>query len=99
MLDTPATPEATLKQAREIAMGNGVRYAYTGNVHDKAGQSTYCHQCGQCLIGRDWYILSEWNLDDQGCCTACGTRCAGVFDARPGVWGSRRKPVFMASHA
>ena len=98
MLDVPATPEATLQQAREIAMSNGVRYAYTGNVHDKTGQSTYCHHCGQCLIGRDWYILSEWNLDAQGCCSACGTRCAGVFDSGPGDWGARRKPIYMATH-
>jgi len=98
MLDVPATPEATLKQARQIAMANGVHYAYTGNVHDKAGQSTYCHQCGECLIGRDWYVLSEWNLDNKGCCTACGAACAGVFDDRPGEWGARRKPIIMTRH-
>ncbi len=42
---------------------NGVRYAYTGNVHDPAGGSTYCHDCGELLIGRDWYELCHWNLD------------------------------------
>ena len=73
MMDTPPTPADTLVLAREIAINNGVRYAYTGNVHDKTGQSTYCHQCGETLIGRDWYILSEWNLDVQGKCKKCGT--------------------------
>lgn len=38
MLDKPPTPPATLKRAREIALRNGVRYAYTGNVHDERGQ-------------------------------------------------------------
>lgn len=97
MLDVPATPFSTLTRAREIAIKNGVRYAYTGNVHDKSGESTYCHDCGQRLIGRDWYVLSEWNLDANGCCNACGTQCAGVFEEKPGTWGSKRLPVRMAA--
>jgi pyruvate formate lyase activating enzyme len=99
MQDIPVTSPESLSQAREIALANGVRYAYTGNVHDKDGQSTYCHGCGQCLIGRDWYTLSEWNLDAEGYCTRCGTRCAGVFDDHPGVWGARRQPVAMVEEA
>ena len=93
MMDTPATPPATLRLAREIALKNGVRYAYTGNVHDSRGGSTYCHGCGETLIGRDWYELSTWNLAADGHCANCGTRCAGVFDAQPGKWGRKRIPV------
>ena len=84
---------ATLTRAREIALSNGVRYAYTGNVHDGDGGSTYCHQCGQKLIGRDWYVLGDWNLTDDGCCTRCGTRCPGRFAGPPGDWGAKRQPV------
>ena len=97
MLDIPATPADTLTRAREIALRNGVRYAYTGNLHDKRGESTYCHSCGEVLIGRDWYELSEWNLDADGHCKSCGASCAGVFEAEPGHWGSRRLPVRMSS--
>ncbi|MBE0469630.1 MAG: AmmeMemoRadiSam system radical SAM enzyme [Methyloprofundus sp.] len=79
MLDTPATPVAALLLARDIALKNGVHYAYVGNVHDKPAESTYCHHCGQLLIGRDWYQLSNWNLTTIGACTACGTQCAGHF--------------------
>ncbi len=93
MLDRPPTPPATLQRARHIAAGNGVRYAYTGNVHDRVGGSTYCHSCGEILIGRDWFTLSEWKLTPEGCCTSCGTRCAGVFEAQPATWGARRLPV------
>jgi pyruvate formate lyase activating enzyme len=96
MLDIPATPPATLSRAREIALGNGVRYAYTGNVHDSDGGSTRCHSCGALLIERDWYELGQWGLDAHGCCSQCGTRCAGVFEARPGSWGARRQPVRLA---
>ncbi len=69
-------------------MKNGIRYAYTGNVHDSAGGSTYCHGCGALLIGRDWYELGAWNLTDEGACARCGTACAGVFEGAPGRLGT-----------
>ncbi len=97
MLDVPATPAATLTRARSIALDNGVRYAYTGNVHDAAGGSTYCHHCGSLLIERDWYRLGRWNLDESGACRSCGTRMAGVIDGPPGSWGARRLPVRLSS--
>jgi len=96
MRDKPPTPHDTLTQARRIAREHGIRYAYTGNVHDREGQSTRCHACGELLIGRDWYVLSDWNLDAAGRCLACGARCAGVFDGPPGHWGARRLPVRLA---
>jgi pyruvate formate lyase activating enzyme len=93
MLDKPPTPPPTLTMARRIAVKNGIRYAYTGNVHDEEGGSTYCHQCGSKLIGRDWYVMTAWNLTDDGRCKICGTACAGVFDGSPGRWGAKRLPV------
>jgi len=99
MLDHAPTPLATLSRARAIALRNGLRFVYTGNVHDEAGSSTYCARCGQRLIGRDWYQLTSWNLDAQGCCTQCGERCPGLFEPRPGDWGSRRVPVRMSDFA
>ncbi len=95
MRDTQSTPPATLARARRIAMGNGLRYVYTGNVHDEAGGSTLCHRCGTVLIGRDWYRLTEWNLTEAGRCGACGTACAGLFEAKPGAWGPNRRPVIF----
>ncbi len=96
MRDVPPTPPATLSHARGIAQDAGVRYAYTGNVHDQAGGSTYCHHCGKKLIGRDWYVLSDWHLTADGRCDECGTPCAGRFEERPGKWGARRQPVRLA---
>lgn len=93
MTDKPRTPNASLLKARNIALNNGVRYAYVGNVHDKAAESTYCHQCGELLIGRDWYVLSDWHLDAEGKCQFCGTTCAGYFQELPGDWGAKRQAV------
>jgi pyruvate formate lyase activating enzyme len=97
MLDRPPTPPATLSRARAIAMKNGVRYAFTGNVHDPAGQATYCHDCQALLIGRDGYEITAWHLTGEGKCQKCGEACAGVFEASPGTWGSRRMPVAMTA--
>lgn len=99
MLATPRTPARTLKRAREIALKNGVRYAYTGNVHDERGDSTYCHECGVRLIGRDWYVLTDWQLTQDGRCRSCGAPCTGVFNPQPGTWGARRLPVRLAKIA
>jgi pyruvate formate lyase activating enzyme len=92
----PATPAATLTRARAIALENGVRFAYTGNVHDESGGSTYCPACGHLLIGRNWYVLSDWRLTGDGRCEACGVTLPGVFEDRPGSWGPRRQPIRLA---
>jgi pyruvate formate lyase activating enzyme len=52
LLDVMATPKATLQRARRIAMDAGLRYVYTGNVHDRAGGG-----CGKAVIERDWYEI------------------------------------------
>ena len=97
MLDYPKTPAATLTRARRIAMENGVHFAYTGNIHDSAGGSTYCPGCNELVIERDWYELGKWRLDKSGACRKCGTSIAGHFAATPGTFGPRRMPVRMAN--
>src|SRR5207248_933397 len=86
MLDKPPTPPRTLTRAREIGLRNGLRYVYTGNVHDESGGTTYCGSCGEPLIGRDWYRLTRWAIAD-GRCEGCGAAVPGVFEPRPGRWG------------
>jgi pyruvate formate lyase activating enzyme len=81
MLDVPPTPPETLTRARSIALANGVRYAYTGNVPDREGGSTWCHRCGALVIERDGYRLGVYAVTADGCCTACGVRIPGVFTA------------------
>ncbi len=94
--DLPPTPPATLLRARETALAAGARYVYVGNVHHKEASSTYCHTCGEILVGRDWYELHEWRISPEGRCGRCGTPVAGVFEEKPGTWGSRRRPVRLA---
>lgn len=96
MTDKPRTPHATLIRARRIALDAGLHHVYVGNVPDKQRQSTYCHHCGERVIGRDAYVLSEWRLTDAGECQRCRTRLPGVFAGPPGNWGARRLPVRLA---
>jgi pyruvate formate lyase activating enzyme len=96
MRDIPATPPAVLTRSRRIAMRAGLRYVYTGNVHDPEGDTTHCPACNAAVIERDWYELCAYRLDEQGACSACGARVAGVFDGPPGRFGRRRFRIAVA---
>ena len=100
MTDKLNTPLETVVRARKIAMKNGIRYAYTGNVHDTEGDATTCHDCGELLICRDWYELGHWNVkvggNYTGNCGHCGAALPGVFDGPPGNWGRKQLPVNLS---
>jgi pyruvate formate lyase activating enzyme len=74
----PPTPVRTLEQAREIALGAGVRFAYAGNVPGHAGENTRCPSCGALLIERDGYQIAR-NTIDAGRCPTCRTVVPGVW--------------------
>jgi len=93
MMNLPSTPLETLVRARNIAIKNGVRYAYTGNIHNIEGDSTYCHQCHKCIIKRDWYEIVDYQLTHDGKCKFCNTQCSGVFEGPPGTWGQKQQPI------
>jgi pyruvate formate lyase activating enzyme len=93
MQDKPRTSLQILQKARSIAIMNGLNYVYTGNVHDAEGDTTFCHECGEELIVRDWYEIKGWHMSDGGACPKCNTICAGIFEAECGKWGSKRVPV------
>lgn len=95
LLDVPPTPAATLRRARHIAMEAGLRYVYTGNVHDRAGDATYCPSCGQAVIERDWYEILSYSLDERGHCRHCGAAVAGRFGRFEKPFGARRIPVVL----
>ena len=66
MRDVPRTPPETLRRARGIALRHGLRYVYTGNVHDAEGGRTSCPRCGAVVIERDWYVIGGYRLTDDG---------------------------------
>ncbi len=92
MLDRPPTLRSALVKAYDIARQAGLKYVYTGNVLDVERQSTYCPNCHERLIERNWYDLGSYGIKG-GCCASCGQRIAGHFEDTPGHWGTHRLAV------
>jgi pyruvate formate lyase activating enzyme len=97
MDDLPATPPATLTRARNIAIGEGLRYVYTGNVHDKTGGTTFCPGCTEPLIVRDWHQILDYKVTASGRCLICGTPVAGRFEEFNTQFGRKRIPVRLTA--
>ena len=97
MRDLPPTPPATLIRARDIGVQQGLRYVYTGNVHHREGDTTYCPGCRAELIVRDWYDIKQYRLRPDGCCPDCGAQLPGRFAAKAGGFGRKRIPVRISA--
>ncbi len=78
MMDLPPTPVATLERAWAIAREEGLRYAFVGNVPGHPGNNTTCPGCGEVVIGRKGFFITEQNLRG-GRCGHCDTPIAGVW--------------------
>jgi pyruvate formate lyase activating enzyme len=99
MTDIGPTPASTLARARRIAIAQGLRYVYTGNVHDREGGTTFCPGCGKPLIARDWYDIKSYAVTPEGRCPHCGTALSGRYARFEHPWGRRRVPVRLAAAA
>ncbi|MGB3953708.1 MAG: AmmeMemoRadiSam system radical SAM enzyme [Brooklawnia sp.] len=95
MRHVPATPPRTLVRARLIAMEVGMRYVYTGNIHDPEGGTTFCPNCATPVIQRDRYLIEAYHLDGHGACAVRGTTIPGRFTPRSGS-GRLRLPHRIA---
>ncbi len=77
----PPTPVSTLTRFRELAIKEGIRYVYIGNVPGHEGANTYCHSCGKLLIKREGYSIPVYNLNGS-VCKYCETKIPGVWDKK-----------------
>jgi len=98
MPNHPPTPPERLIWARKIALRSGIRHVYTGNIEDPRGQSTYCHACKKVLIIRNRFEITGWDFKGKSRCKTCGAVCAGIFEERPGTWGSKRCQIQLISN-
>ena len=99
MMDIAHTPASTLTRARKIALAEGLRYVYTGNVHDREGGTTFCPGCAKPVIVRDWYEIRDYSLTPDGRCKHCSTRLPGRYDTFERPWGRKRVPVRINASA
>ena len=72
------TPVATLERSREIAMRQGLRFVYVGNVPGHPGNQTYCPGCGAIVVEREGFVVVTVRLKNG--------RCPSCKRSIPGVW-------------
>ncbi len=75
----PPTPVSTLTRFRELAMKEGLRYVYVGNVPFHEGNNTFCHNCKKMLIERKGYHIPSYNME-AGRCKFCKSVIPGVWE-------------------
>lgn len=79
MLNYPSTPVSTVENLRKIAISEGLKYVFVGNVPPgNAGENTYCPKCKKILINRLGFGVVENNVSD-GKCKFCGQKIYGVW--------------------
>lgn len=77
LYDQPPTPVETLDKAMKIGSEVGLKYMYQGNVPGE-GENTLCPNCGQVLIERHGYEVTQ-NSVKCSKCPYCGTEIGGVW--------------------
>ena len=73
----PPTPVERVLRAREIALAEGLKYVYTGNIPDSPGDSTYSPKIGQVVIRRQGFFVVENALTNG--VAPDGTQIPGVW--------------------
>jgi len=63
-----------LVKAREIALEEGIKFVYVGNLPGNEGEHTYCPSCGEMVIKRFGFSIESWGLDEEMRCKNCGER-------------------------
>jgi pyruvate formate lyase activating enzyme len=74
-----ATPVETLESLRAVALQEGIHHVYLGNVPGHPATHTYCPNCGNLLIERNGYIISQFHIQ-EGRCRFCNTAIAGRWE-------------------
>ncbi len=78
LTNLPATPIEFLESARRVAIEEGIKFVYIGNVPAHEAENTYCPHCEKILIERKGYLIVNNNLED-GRCKFCGENIPGVW--------------------
>jgi len=74
----PVTPLKTLEAAKQIALSEGLKYIYIGNVPGSSDANTLCPNCGEMLVERSGYTIKSMKLRN-GLCSNCS-------ESIPGHW-------------
>lgn len=72
MSNLPPTPVETLEKLADIAINEGLKHVYLGNVPGHELEHTYCPNCGTLLVRRFGFDILEWDLKEGNICPKCG---------------------------
>ena len=91
MKDRGPTQARKLLRAAEIGKEAGLHFVYLGNLPGqvKEFENTYCPHCGELLVERRGYLISDYRITDEGTCPKCSA-------AIPGVWHKSAKDAPVA---
>jgi pyruvate formate lyase activating enzyme len=79
MMNLPRTAASALRRAREIGIKAGLRYVYCGNIPGEEGEDTFCPHCGQRLIERIGFRVTQ-NDVVNGACRHCHGQIDGIWE-------------------
>jgi len=77
LTDKPRTELKNLRDAHDIAKEVGLKHIYVGNVIDPSHEATYCVECGETLIRRSGFEITEKKVKGDLC--KCGKRLHGSY--------------------
>ena len=104
MTDRGPTQARKLLRAAEIGKEAGLHFVYLGNLPGQVAEfeNTYCPHCGELLVERRGYLITDYRITDEGKCPKCGAEIPGVWhkhtsDApvrkHPTPWYARRPRI------
>ena len=84
MTDPSDTTPEMLKHAVEIGRAAGLHFVYAGNIPGRVGEleNTRCPGCGETLIERYGYHISNYRITPKGRCPSCNAAIAGRWSER-----------------
>ena len=87
--DAPRTSAESLLRAARIGQQAGLHYIYAGNLPGQVGEfeHTRCPNCGEMLIARSGYRITDYRITPEGRCSQCGSPIAGVWPEKPPLTG------------
>ncbi len=91
MSELPPTSVEVLERLARVAVGEGLKHVYLGNVPGHRLEHTYCPNCNYLVVRRYGFDVVEWRLKEGNLCPNCGhsVNIVGTFKGssyRPTWW-------------
>lgn len=74
----PPTGDESVLEACSLAKSMGLKNVYPGNTHPSPDDNTYCEDCGEVLIEREYYDVKN-NITGDKRCPSCNKRVKKII--------------------